>query len=250
MVTIGGNRRDIERLVAAHPRIAAGDDGREAIITFEDAHDEATDATRAAIRREIETALRHINASGRLRWGRSFEGISLTGGVRYESARGESGPVVFVGTAHAHLTPQEFGEMVERLGHARPALPFGHAEVEALDVARATELADGDATVARVLRLIDLMLVGDEDIDWSAAYAALEAIETDAGDTRGDWYSTAQRRRFTGTANSIEAVGDESRHGRPYDAPSDPMSSLQASWFIRGITARWLAWRLAEDTDG
>jgi hypothetical protein len=94
------------------------------------------------------------------------------------------------------------------------------------------------------------MLVGDEDIDWSAAYAALETIEADAGDARRNWYSTAQRRRFTGTANSVEAVGDQSRHGRHYDAPPDPMSPSQASWFIRGITARWLAWRLARDADG
>jgi hypothetical protein len=111
-------------------------------------------------------------------------------------------------------------------------------------------LADGDAIVARVLRLVDLMLVGDQDIDWSAAYAALETIETDAGDARGDWYSTAQRRRFTRTANSIEAVGDRSRHGRQYDAPPVPMSPSDASWFIRGITARWIAWRLARDAAG
>jgi hypothetical protein len=56
-----------------------------------------------------------------------------------------------------------------------------------------TELADGDSIVARVLRLVDLMLVGDEDIDWSAAYAGLETIGADAGDARRDWYSRAQR---------------------------------------------------------
>ena len=250
IVTIEGNRRDIERLVAAYPRIAASNDGREAVITFEDSHDEATDATRDTIRREIETALRHINASGKLRWGRSFQGISLKGGVKYEAASGASGQVVFGEAAYDHLTPQEFGDLVEQLGHPRPAPPFGYAEVEALDVAQVTELADGDSIVARVLRLVDLMLVGDEDIDWSAAYAALETIEADAGDARRDWYSTAQRRRFTGTANSVEAVGDQSRHGRHHDAPGDPMSPSQASWFIRGITARWLAWRLARDADG
>jgi hypothetical protein len=250
IVTVEGSRQDIGRLVAAYPRIAAGDDAREVVVAFEDAHDEATDETCQTIRREIETALRHVNASAKLRWGRSFQGISLKGGVKYESAGGESGQVVFVGTAHAHLTPQEFGDLVESLGHSRPAVPFGYADVEALDIAQVTDLADSDSIVARVLRLVDLMLVGDDDIDWSAAYGALEAIESDAGDARREWYSTAQRRRFTGTANSIEAVGDQSRHGKHHDAPPDPLSPSQASWFIRGIAARWLAWRLARDADG
>jgi hypothetical protein len=153
IATVEGNRRDVERLVGAYPRIAACNDGREAVITFEDAHDEATDATRETIRREIETALRHINASGKLRWGRSFQGISLKGGVKYEAASGASGQVVLGGVAYDHLTPQEFGDLRERLRRPRPAPPFGYAEVEALDVARVTELADGDAIVARVLRL-------------------------------------------------------------------------------------------------
>lgn len=246
IVTIEGNRPDIERLIDARSRIAAGDDPREAVITFEDAHDVATDTTREAIRREIETALLHINAASKVRWGRSFEGVSLKG-TKYESASGQKGQVVFINPAYAHLTPQEFGDMVERLGHPRPPLPFGHADVEALDLAHVTALADRDATVARVLRLVDLMLDGDEDIDWSAAYAALETIEADAGQAHRDWYSRGQRRRFTSTANSIEAVGDLSRHGTPYDSPSNPMNHSEASSFIRGITARWIAWRLSRD---
>jgi hypothetical protein len=167
--------------------------------------------------------------------------------VKYVGPDGQSGQVVFVGSARAHLTPEEFGDVVVGLGRPRPDPPFGLTDVEALDVAQVTELADRDPLVARVLRLVDLMLLGDEDIDWSAAYSALETIETDARNDCADWYTTGQRRRFTGTANSIEAVGIRSRHGRNYDAPRNPMSPVEASWFIRGAAAQWIAWRLARD---
>jgi hypothetical protein len=247
IVTIEGSSQDIERLVAAYPDLRTGDGGREAVLTFDDGHDEATDATREGIRQEIETSLRHINGSGKLRWGRSFEGVGIKGGVKYVDAAGRSGQVVFMGSAHAHLTPKEFGDLMERLGHPRPDPPFGSAEVEALDVAQVAELADGDPIVARVLRLIDLMLVGDEDIDWSAAYSALETIEMDAKDEWRGWYSVGRRKRLTQTANSIEAVGIRSRHGHPFDAPKNPMSPVEASWFIRGAAALWLTWRLARD---
>ena len=85
-----------------------------------------------------------------------------------------------------------------------------------LTVAKVAARADDDPVVARVLRLIDLMLAGDEDIDWSAAYSALEVIEIDAGDAAKPWRSRKERRRFTGTANSYEAVGDRSRHGKEH----------------------------------
>ena len=247
IVTFQGSSRDIERLVGAYPLLTGGEVGREAVLTFDDGHEEVSDETRDAIRREIEATLRHINGCGKLRWGRSFEGLSMKDGVKYVGAAGQSGQVVFLGPARAHLTPAEFGDLMEQLGHPRPDPPFGSTEVEALDVAQVTELADSDPIVARVLRLVDLMLMGDEDIDWSAAYSALETIEMDARDERVGWYTAGQRRHFTRTANSIEAVGIRSRHGRHFDAPKNPMSPVEASWFIRGTAARWLAWRLARN---
>lgn len=246
-VSIEGNRPDIERLVTAYPDMVAGDEPRVAVLSFEDDSDVPTDETRSAIRVEIETALRHINGAGKLRWGRAFEGVSIKR-VEYVDATGQRGQVVFVGTAYAHLTVEEFGDMVERLGHPRPEPPWGADAVAALDVARVTDLADRDPTVARVLRLVDLMHDGDDEIDWSAGYSALETIETDAPKReRREWYSGKRRTRFTQTANSIEAVGIKARHGHPFDAPKKPMSRKEASWFIRGVAAEWLAWRLTKD---
>lgn len=243
IVTLEGNTRDIARLLAESPRLSAGGSDREAVLEFDDGREEATDESRQAIRAQIEAAVRHFNGFGRLRWGRSFEGVTVKGGVKYFGLGGESGEVVFVGSAHAHLTPEQFGDLVERLGHPRPEPPFGLSDIEALDAAQVIDLADSDPIVARVLRLVDLMLVGDENIDWSAAYSALETIEADAGEEHTTWYTRGERRRFTGTANSIEAVGVRARHGREFDAPHNPMSFTEASWFIRGVTARWLAWR-------
>ena len=50
-----------------------------------------SDQTREAIRQQIEATLRHISGCGKLRWGRSFEGVSVKGGVRYEDPEGNPG---------------------------------------------------------------------------------------------------------------------------------------------------------------
>jgi hypothetical protein len=48
-----------------------------------------------------------------------------------------------------------------------------------LDGEAVTMLAATDHSIALVLRLVDEMLAGDEEIDWGAAYSALEIIEQD-----------------------------------------------------------------------
>jgi len=40
--------------------------------------------------------------------------------------------------------------------------------------------------VGRVLHLVELMLEGDEQIDWGAAYSALEAVEHELDSLRDD----------------------------------------------------------------
>lgn len=237
------NRRDIERLLTESADLSRADSPREAVLELRDALEEPTSESRQAIRARIETRIRHLNGAGKLRWGRAFEGVTVKS-VRHFNCAGESAQVVFVGTAYDHLTPHEFGDMVETLGHPRPDLPFGCRDVEALDFVKVAALADTDPVVARVLRLVEVMLVGDEGLDWSAAYSALEVIESDAGVEATAWRSENERRRFKGTANSYEAAGDRSRHGKEYDAPKKAMSTSDGSWFVRGVAARWLGWRL------
>jgi hypothetical protein len=85
---------------------------------------------------------------------------------------------VFVGTAYAHLQPREFADIIEKMGHPRPELPAGLEVIEVLDASAVAELARSQPVVSRVLHLVELMLEGDAQIDWAAAYSALEASST------------------------------------------------------------------------
>lgn len=257
IVTLEAKAADVERLlVQASDRLSAAESPREVILAFEDAEgDVATDESRQAARTVIEAAVRHLNGFGKLRWGRTFEGVTVKR-VRHIDSEGRSGQVVFVSTAYAHLPPHEFADMVERMGFPRPDLPPGVEDVNALDLEKATTLADSDPEVARVLHLVELMLEGGDDIDWAAGYSALEIIEQHAkrrglsGQTLG-WWTSKEHQRFTQTANSVDAVGIRSRHqGRHFDPPKKRLSSSDGSWFVRRVTARWIAWLFEADTGG
>jgi hypothetical protein len=115
------------------------------------------------------------------------------------AARG--GAPLLVGSAeiHDHMPAREFADMVERRGFPRPPLPVGLDVIEALDGAAVTTLAESNPVVGRLLHLVELMLQGDEQMDWRAGYSALEAIEHDLsargvdGHARGWWTKTSTR---------------------------------------------------------
>lgn len=93
------------------------------------------------------------------------------------------------------------------------------------------------------------MLEGDTEIDWGAAYSALEAVEHDLqrrcvdGRALG-WWTRSERENFKATANSAEALGVAARHGT--GGVSEPrMSFTEAAWYIRRVTAHWLTYLLA-----
>ena len=178
-ITITGSERDIQRVVDAFPDLSAGDSVKEAVLRFEDEWDELTDDSLEVVRQRGEAAVRHLNAVGKLRFGRTFEGVSIDR-YKHDGGTGPPGSRVFLKSVSGHLTPGEFTRFVAMIGHPPQDPPFGLPDIEGLDLASVAELADADADVARVLQLVELMLVGDEDIDWSAAYSALEAIDTDA----------------------------------------------------------------------
>lgn len=255
VVTFEANVADVERLlVQASDRLSAAESPREVVLEFEDAEgDVATDESRQTARTAIEAFVQHLNGFGKLRWGRTFEGVTVKG-VRHIDSEGRSGQVVFVGTAYAHLPPDEFADMVERMGFPRPDLPLGVEDINALDLEKTTTLAHSDPEVARVLHLVELMLEGDDAIDWAAGYSALEIIEQHvlrrglSGQSLG-WWTRMEHQRFTQMANSVDAVGIRSRHqGRRYDPPKKPLSSKDGSWFVRRVTARWIDWLLEADT--
>jgi hypothetical protein len=144
--------------------------------------------------------------------------------------------------------------MMEGLGYERPPLPDGLIDINALDLSAVLELAEEHPEVVRVLRLVELMLAGDDQIDWAAGYAALEIIDECArdrgvdGETLG-WWIRQERDRFRQMANSFDAVGLRARHpGRRYRAPKERMSPQDGAWFVRAVAARWIAWLLQSGT--
>ncbi len=256
LVTLKGTRQDVERILAGSPAgPSACSEDRELILVevLDSEHDLATDESRQAGRTLIDAAVRHLNGFGRLQWGRAFDGLQIQR-VQCIDSDGHSEVVVFTNPAYEHMEPEDFAVLLERLGRPRPELPVGLDDVRALDLATVVSLADNDPEVARVLRLVEIMLEGDEDIDWAAGYAALEVIDQytrrhgASGQALG-WWTRKEYDRFTQMANSVEAVGIRSRHqGRKYAPPKKALSRTDATWFVRRVTARWVTWLADKDS--
>lgn len=247
LVTLSGSRRDVERLAAQSlPGLSAGPAAfRQLLLELQDPEADATDdeAPHAA-KAVIDASVRRINGVGRLRWGRTFEGVSVSAIKSVDSA-GRAAQRVFLGRVVDHMLPEDLADMVEQLGHPRPALPAGIEVVNALDFAAVRELAETNPEVGRALHLVDLMLEDDEDLDWVAAYSALEVVEQDLASRQMNgvvlgWWTKAERNRFTATANSVEVLGSRARHGKRSGLTEARMTTKEADWFVRRVTAHWV----------
>jgi hypothetical protein len=256
IATLSGSRQDIERLAAELPDLSPVEDApRELLLELDDPEGDATggDVPHAA-KAVIDASVRRINGFGRLRWGRTFEGVDVSKIVSIDP-EGRTTHRAFAERGAGHMRFEDFANMVERLGEPRPEPPAGLDVINALEAEAVTTLAATNPEVARVLHLVDLMLAGDEEIDWVAAYAALEVIEQDLanrqvdGQALGRW-TGAERGRFTGTANSAALLGFRARHGRLGDPPKKSMTSKEASWFIRRVAALWVTRLLEEASTG
>lgn len=238
----------MERLAAESvPGLTADNaDPKQLVLELNDPEGAATgdDAPHAA-KAVIDAVVRDLNGFGRLRWGQMFDGISASQAVKAVGPAGDVTQRVFLGTAVDHMEPEDFADMVERLGHPRPPLPTGLEVIRALNGSDVTALVETNPEVGRVLHLVDLMLRDDEDIDWVAAYSALEIIEQDLrarGESGPDlgWWTKAERNDFTATANSVEVLGVRARHGKRFGLTEARMTTKHASWFIRRAAAHWV----------
>jgi hypothetical protein len=220
------------------------DDPNQVFLEFEESDD---DVARAV----IENRVHQLNTFGRLRFGRAFEPVSVAA-TRSVDADGNPRQVVHVGAAHGHLQPAEFAAFVEKLGFPRPDMPKGLEVIEALSHDDIATAAASTPDVQHVLDLVMEMLRGDEQIDWRAGYAAVEAVEYDLGQRGVDgqaegWWTSAERDRFRHTANSRKALGIYSRHGDLHgDVPKKPMPATDASWYVRRVVAHWLTYLLSK----
>lgn len=155
-------------------------------------------------------------------------------------------------TAVEYLLPEDWIAGAEARGIPRARLPVGIEALTDLDGVAIAMLASVDHHVALVLRLVDEMLAGEEEIDWGAAYSALEVIEQDLKE-RGlkgqdlGWWTAKERDNFRATANSVEVLGEHARHGKPFGLTAPRTTSADASWIVRRVAASWLTWRLEQD---
>lgn len=253
VVTLSGSRRDAERLASEFDDLSPVPDApRELLLELNDPEGDATgDNAPHAAKAVIDAFVRRINGFGKLRWGRSFEGVEVSK-IATVGSGGGTAQHVFVEPAFGHSSPEEFADMVERLGHPRPEMPTGLEIINALAGEPVTAVAATNPEVARVLHLIDLMLEEDDEIDWVAAYSALEVIEQHVR-TRGltghalGWWTKTERDNFRATANSVEVLGFHARHGRRFGLTEARMTSKDASWFVRRAAALWVTWLKEED---
>ncbi len=103
-------------------------------------------------------------------------------------------------------------------------------------------LAKADGAVAKALRLRD-----DDSRGWVELYRLYEVIESDIGRpviVANGWVSDRDIGRFKHTANSVEAAGDEARHGKEEtDPPARPLSLAEARTLIDRLLSGWLAFK-------
>jgi hypothetical protein len=246
-VTLSARTADVGRLLSQQIEGLSANSGnpRQLLLTLCHPEGQATGEKGSDLARaKIESFIKHLNALGRLRWGRVFEGVSIVE-VKSFDEDGRATQHVFAGAAVAHLLPEDFADMVERLGHERPRLPKGTEIIDALDLAVSMKLAETKPEAMRAIRLVDLMLQGDDEIDWAAGYAALEIVEHDLvcrgsnGQNLG-WWTKNEIRNFKATANSPEVLGISARHGKPSGLAEARMTTSEASWFVRRIVVQWL----------
>ena len=102
-------------------------------------------------------------------------------------------------------------------------------------------LAEKYEEVKKVLRFFT------KELSWDNLYEIWEVIEEDQGSKvfKKGWASEKKVERFTQTANSEGAIGDEARHAlKRFRPPKKPMKLSEAESLIRTIADSWLSEKL------
>lgn len=105
---------------------------------------------------------------------------------------------------------------------------------------RWVEAAFQDDDVAAALRIL-----ADPDVAWGRLYHVFDLVQADVGSGIRQWATRGECDRFTHTANSRLALGDEARHGHTgFQPPQNPMTLGEARQLIRKIVTGWLEARV------
>lgn len=103
-------------------------------------------------------------------------------------------------------------------------------------------LAKGSEEVAKVFRLL-----GKANPEWTSNfYRIYEIIRDDVRNiSQKGWVPSKDVKRFTGTVNNPDLIGDIARHGVPQTGKkhlmkNQPMTFHEARGFINNIVSKWL----------
>jgi hypothetical protein len=99
-------------------------------------------------------------------------------------------------------------------------------------------IAKDDEKIRQALRL---WVKGSEN--WADLYKVLEVIQSDVGGAIYTNERASKRKvtRFTHTADSVEALGDQARHAKKVGSPPrKPMTIQEAKQLIKGLLEKWI----------
>lgn len=117
-------------------------------------------------------------------------------------------------------------------------------EINTSDIlAERVYLAMADEKVAQALRIF-----AREGHSWVGLYKIMEVVGNDLGNQReiykNGWATEKSLKRFTHTANSFNAAGDDARHAiDKTQSPSDPMTIGEGKALIEFILNNWLMYK-------
>ena len=114
----------------------------------------------------------------------------------------------------------------------------GPPDPDLVNVAAWLALAERDRNVSAALHFFSVP-------SWGNLYKVLEIVRDEIGNddklARTGWITRRDLSRFTQTAQSRDALGDEARHAaKKYKAPGNPMSLEEARVTIRELLVMWL----------
>jgi hypothetical protein len=231
LVRLKGHAFDLEELcdhfMSANLNVKKDDDGHYYLRSSD--FDQMSEPD--AVSERAQDLIAHMNGAVRLLSGVSYRPVEFDVVTRVDDD----------GKRHHHMTLSATVEVRSRM---TGTLIVGETG-ETMDVLRPpsgvdslVNLADQNEKVADALRFYARS-------DWINLYKAWEVVRDAAGGEteliKKGWATKAQRRRFTGTAQSRAELGDEARHAsEKVQPPKNPMSLEEAQAFVRSVVEAWV----------
>jgi hypothetical protein len=152
-----GATADVERLLhTSIGMLSPIDDNQGQLLLCLQAVDQSLEAEDATFPMHdlIDGLVDRLNGVARLRWGRTFEGVSVAA-IRSFDEEGHETRTSQLSPLSTTWLPRDFADKVEGLGHQRPQIPKGAETVMNLDLGEAMAVALSNPDAARAVHLVD-----------------------------------------------------------------------------------------------